>query len=149
LSTSISPKRGGAFVTLGTILLTGLAGGALCCLLALVIKREPSWLLLPLALAVGAFLRWQGYRGTRGAIMAASAMLIALVYTEYLYAAVRMADTLGFPLRDTLFKMDFGLAWQMIRANFSGWDAIALASAPIIAALIGASGSLPEKTDSP
>jgi hypothetical protein len=136
LSTPNSSRRGGAFVVIGTVLLTGLAAGALCCLLALMVKLDPAWLMLPFAVAIGAFVRWQNYRGARGAIIAVSAMLLSLLYTEYLYAAVRIADMRGFPLRDTLFKMDWTLAWQIIAGNFSGWEAISSLLAPFVAMLV-------------
>ena len=134
MPTSASPRPPGLFAVSATALLTGLAGGALCCLLALALKSEPSWLMLPFAAAVGGLFRWQAFSGARGATAAAAAMLICLIYTEYLYAAVRMADTLGFPLRDTLFKMDFGLAWQMIRANLSWFGALMFLASPALAA---------------
>ena len=131
---------------LAITLLTGLAGGALACLLALAIKQEPTWLMLPMALVIGAFVRWQNYRGLRGALIAAAAMLLCVIYTQYLYAAVRMADMLGFPLRDTLFRLDWRLAWQMVRANFGVWDAAALVMAPIVAGLFGASSTEHERS---
>ena len=132
MPTPTPPPRGGAFVATGTVLLTGLAAGALCCLLALMIKLDPAWLMLPCAFAIGAFVRWQGYRGARGAIIAACTMLLSMLYTEYLYAAVRIADMLGFALRDTLFKMDWRLAWQLVRGNLSG-----TALAALVLALLG------------
>ena len=116
------------------MLLTGLAGGALCCLLALMLKQDLVWLMLPIAIAIGAFMRWQRFDGARGAITAACAMLICIVYAEYLYAAVRMADMLGFPLRDTLFKMDWRLAWQIVRGNAGAGEIAVLVLAPAIAA---------------
>jgi len=134
--TPTPPQRGGAFVVIGTVLLTGLAAGALCCLLALIVKLDPAWLMLPCAFATGAFVRWQGYRGARGALIAASTMLLSVLYTEYLYAAVRVADMLGFPLRDTLFKMDWRLAWQVAAANFSIRESATLLLAPVLAATI-------------
>jgi len=121
-----------------TTLLTGLASGALCCLLALAIKRDPIWLMLPTAFAIGVFMRWQRFSGTRGAIAAASAMLICVAYAEYIYAAVRMADMLGFPLRDTLFKLDWQLALQIARAQLGPWQAAVCASAPVLAGVIAA-----------
>lgn len=136
------PRRGGSIVIVATALLSGLAAGALSCLLALMIKRDPSWLMLPFAFAIGVFVQWQGYRGARSAFAAAGAMLICLVYAQYLYAAVRMADTLGFPLRDTLFKMDFSLVWQMIQANFSAWDALTFVLTPLLAAGVAAKSPL-------
>jgi hypothetical protein len=136
LSTSNSPQRGGAFVVVGTVLLTGLAAGALCCLLALMIKLDPVWLMLPCAFAIGAFVRWQGYRAARGAIIAASTMLLSVLYTEYLYAAVRVADMLGFPLRDTLFKMDWRLAWQLVRGNAGAWEIVAMILSTVLASAV-------------
>jgi len=134
--TPTPPPRGGALVATGTVLLTGLAAGALCCLLALLIKLDPAWLMLPSALGIGAFVRWQGYRGARAALIAATAMLLGVLYTEYLYAAVRIADMLGFPLRDTLFKMDWRLAWQIVRGSFGLIGAINIACALIAAPTI-------------
>jgi len=134
LSTPTSPRRGGAFVVCAITLLTGLATGALACLLALAIQQEPIWLMLPAALVIGAFVRWQDYRGLRGALVAAIATLICVVYAEYIYAAVRMADMLGFPLRDTLFKLDWRLAWQIVRGNSGIAQAAILVLTPGIAA---------------
>ena len=138
MSTPVPPPRGGTFVLFATALLTGLAGGALCCLLALVIKQDPIWLMLPTAFAIGAFMRWQRFNGAPGAIAAAGAMLICVVYTEYIYAAVRMADMLGFPLRDTLFRVDWKLALQIARANAGVVEAAVLVLAPAIAAAMTA-----------
>jgi hypothetical protein len=127
-------------VLLATVLLTGLAAGALCCLLALMIKQDPVWLTLPFAFGIGAFMRWQHFSGARGVLAAAAAMLICVVYMEYLYAAVRMADMLGFPLRDTFFRMDWRLALQIVRGNSSAWHVLAMAGAPLAAALIASRG---------
>ena len=60
-------------------------------------------------------------------------MLIAFVYAQYLFAAVRLAQMLGFALRNTLFKMDWGLAWQAASANLAMWDFVALAAAVVTA----------------
>ena len=48
------------------------------------------------------------------------ATLIAFVYAQYLFAAVRMANLLGFPLRDTLFRMDLPYAWRIVRDSRHG-----------------------------
>ena len=141
MTTPTSPHRGGTFALIASMLLSGLASGALSCLLALMIKSDPTWLMPPCALGIGWFTRWQGYRGTRGAIAAAAAMLICLIYAQYLYAAVRMADMLGFPLRDTFFKLDWRLAWQIVQGNSGAIDVAVLASAPIIAAAIAVRAS--------
>jgi len=127
------------------VLLTGLASGALICLFALMIKRDPAWLMLPCALGIGWFIRWQGYRGAGGATAASVAMLICLIYAQYLYAAVRMADMLGFPLRDTLFKMDWRLAWQIVASNFGAADAAVFLISPFLAA--GAAQNWPRRAD--
>lgn len=134
MSISTPRVRGNMFVLLTTVLLTGLAAGALCCLLALMIRQDPVWLMLPFAIAIGAFMRWQRFDGARGALAALSAMLICVIYTEYLYAAVRMADMLGFPLRDTFFKMDWRLAWQLVRGNLNGMSLAAIVLALICGA---------------
>lgn len=105
-----------------SVLLSGLAAGALWCLLGLGIDRGTGALIVPLAIAIGAYFRWLGLRGARGAICAIASILIAFVYAQYLFAAVRIAQTLGFPLRSTLFQMDFGLAWQVTRGNVGFWD---------------------------
>jgi hypothetical protein len=105
-----------------TAIMCGLAAGALWCLLALTIEHDPTFLIVPLAIVLAFFLRWQGYQGRRGAVCAVAATLLAFVYAQYLFAAVRIAQMLGFSLRSTLFKMDFALAWQATRANLSAWD---------------------------
>ncbi len=117
-----------------TAIMCGLAAGALWCLLALAIDYDPTFLIVPLAIMLALFLRWQGYGGRRGAICAVAATLIAFVYAQYLFAAVRIAQMLGFSLRNTLFKMDFALAWQATRSNLSAWDLGLLGLACVAAA---------------
>jgi len=63
-------------------------------------------------------------------------MLICLIYTQYLYAAVRMADMLGFPLRDTLFNLDWRLTLQIASANLGASDVVIFALAPLLAASV-------------
>ena len=119
--------------TIAGVLLGGLAAGALWCLLALGLSRGGVFLIVPLGAAIGLYFRWLGFRGVRGAIRATCAVLIAFVYAQYLFAAVRVAQMLGFSLRSTLFKMDWGLAWQAASANLAVWDFVALAAAVISA----------------
>jgi hypothetical protein len=126
-------KTPGLFSCLATIAIAGLAAGALWCLLALGLARGAEFLIVPLGAAIGLYFRWLGFRGARGAICATSAVLIAFVYAQYLFAAVRVAQILGFSLRNTLFKMDWGLAWQAAGANIGIWDLVALAIAIIAA----------------
>jgi hypothetical protein len=133
---SASRARAGAFTVVSATLLAGLAGGALWCLLSLGIERGEGALIVPLAAAIGLYFRWLRIRGVRGALGAIVSILIAFVYAQYLFAAVRIAQMLGFSLRNTLFQMDAALAWQVARANASAWDALFLGAAFVIAALI-------------
>lgn len=116
---SAIPPRGrvGSITIVCSVLLSGLAAGALWCLLSLGIDRGVGALIVPLGLTIGIYFRWLGLRNAVGAACACAAILLAFVYAQYLFAAVRIAQMLGFPLRSTLFKMDLGLAWQVTRAN--------------------------------
>ena len=117
-----------------TTVMGGLAAGALWCLLSLGTDHDTTILIVPLAVALAFFLRWQGYRGHVGAVCAVAATLLTFVYAQYLFAAVRIAQMLGFPLRSTLFKMDFALAWQVFRGHLSAWDIGLLVLACVVAA---------------
>jgi len=119
----------GLYGALATIALGGLAAGALWCVLALTLRSWAGLLVLPTGFAIGFYFRWLGYRGVRGAACAVAAMLIAFVYAQWLFAAVHVAQMLGFALRYTLFKMDLGLAWQAARTNLSAVDFALLALA--------------------
>ena len=129
-------KTPGLFSCLATTAIAGLAAGALWCLLALGLSRGGEFLIVPLGAAIGWYFRWLGFRGARGAVCATSAVLIAFAYAQYLVAAVRVAQMLGLSLRGTLFKMDWGLAWQAASANVGTWDFVALATAFIVAILV-------------
>ncbi|MBS0556634.1 MAG: hypothetical protein JSR27_04375 [Proteobacteria bacterium] len=126
-------KSPGFFSCFATTAIAGLAAGALWCLLALGLHRGGAFLIVVLGGAIGAYFRWLGFAERRGAICATSAVLIAFVYAQYLFAAVRVAQVLGFPLRNTLFRMDAGLAWQAANANLGAWDFVWLALACAIA----------------
>ncbi len=118
---------------LASVLMSGLAAGALWCLLSLQTDRDTAILIVPLAAAIGFFMRWQRLRGGVGAWCASTATLLAFAYAQYLFAAIRIAQILGFSLRKTLFRMDFALALQVGRANITGWDIGWLALALIVA----------------
>ena len=122
-------RRPGIFSTLASIILGGLAAGAIWVLLALTTERDTTLLIVPLAIALALFMRWQRYRGYHGAFCAVAATLLAFAYAQYLFAAVRIAQTLGTALREALFKMGFGFAWQIalanLRASDIGWLALA------------------------
>ncbi|HST28512.1 MAG TPA: hypothetical protein VLK26_09125 [Rudaea sp.] len=126
-------KTPGPFSCLATTAIAGLAAGALWCLLALGLTRGAEFLIVPLGAAIGLYFRWLGFRGSRAAICATSAVLIAFVYAQWLFAAVRVAQMLGFALRATLFKMDWGLALHAASANLAVWDFVWLALALVIA----------------
>lgn len=124
----------GATTLLLSTAFAGLSAGALWCLLALGLPRGAEFLIVPLGAAIGAYFHWLGFVGARGATCAAASVLIAFVYAQYLFAAVRVAQVLGFSLRATLFKMDLGLAWQGVLANLGAWDLVWLALACVIGA---------------
>ncbi len=115
-------KRGGIAMLIVATLLSGLAVGALWCLISIFIDSDTPVVLIAFACLTGWFMRWQGYADRRGAIAAVIATLIAFVYAQYLFAAVRMANLLGFPLRDTLFRMDLPYAWRIARDNVTWWE---------------------------
>ena len=120
---SSSPVNRGNIVALAAcVLLGGLAAGALWCLLSLFTERDTSIALVGFAVLIALFLRWQGFANRNGAIGAVVATIIAFVYAQYLFSAVKMAEMLGFPLRDTLFKMDLPFAWRVARGNVSLTD---------------------------
>ena len=127
-------KTPGLFSCIATTAIAGLAGGALWCLLALNMPSSSGFLIVPLGGFIGTYFRWLGFHGVRGVVCAVAGVLIAFVYAQYLFAAVRIAQMLGFPLRNTLFRMDLGLAWQGALANLGARDFVWLALACAIAA---------------
>jgi len=131
-----SRPRAGTFAQICAIVFAGLASGALWCLLSLGLERGEGLLIAPLGLAVGFYFRWLGVYGMRGIVASSAAILIAFVYAQYLFAAVRVAQMLGLPLRSTLFQMDAALAWQVARANIGAWDVGALLAALVAAAIL-------------
>ncbi len=126
------PKPASLWSCVATATIAGLAAGALWCLLALDLQRGAAFLIVLLGSAIGTYFRWLGFAGRRGAFCAVASVLIAFVYAQYLFAAVRVAQMLGFSLRATLFKMDWGLAWQVASANLATWDFVALAAAVVV-----------------
>jgi len=120
---SSSPvKRGNIVALTACVLLSGLAAGALWCLLSLFTERDTTLSLVVFAVLVALFLRWQGFANRNGAIGAVFATIVTFVYAQYLFSAVHMAEMLGFPLRDTLFKMDLPFAWRVAKSTLGIWD---------------------------
>ena len=134
MSSSPSVKRGNLVALVACVLLSGLAAGALWCLLSLFMERDTSVALVAFAFLIAMFLRWQGYANRRGAIGAAIATILAFVYAQYLFSAVHMAEMLGFPLRDTLFRMDVPFAWRVAKSTLTMWDFALLLVACAVAA---------------
>lgn len=129
-------KTPGLFSCLATTAIAGLAAGALWCLLALGLSRGGEFLIVPLGAAIGWYFRWLRFGGARGATCAVASVLIAFAYAQYLFAAVRVAQMLGLSLRGTLFKMDWGLAWQAASANLATWDFVTLVAGVVVACWI-------------
>ncbi|MHB8680172.1 MAG: hypothetical protein ACYC7G_10595, partial [Rudaea sp.] len=80
------PKPASLWSCVATTTIAGLAGGALWCLLALGLPRDGQFLIVPLGGAIGFYFRWLDFQGKRGAICALSAVSIAFVYAQYLFA---------------------------------------------------------------
>ena len=129
-------KTPGLFSCLATTAIAGLAAGALWCLLALGLTHGGELLIVALGAAIGLYFRWLRFRGARGATCAVASVLIAFAYAQYLFAAVRVAQMLGLSLRGTLFKMDWGLAWQAASANLATWDFVTLVAGVVVACWI-------------
>lgn len=117
------PSASAVFVS---ALLGGLAGGVGWCFLALWLPWLARFWIVPIALALAASARWQGYRGRTAIVCAMLATVVAFVYAQYLFGAVRIADSLGLPLREALFKAGFGLTVDIAWANLRTVDWIAL-----------------------
>jgi hypothetical protein len=135
VSSSPTAKRGNIVALVACVLLSGLAAGALWCLLSLFTERDTSIVLIAFAFLIALFLRWQGYANRNGAIGAVIATILAFVYAQYLFSAVHMAEMLGFPLRDTLFRMDLPFAWRVAKSTLTIWDFIILLAACVVAAI--------------
>ena len=124
----------GAVAILVSALLGGMAGGVAWCFLALWLPWFAQFWIVPIAIALAVSVRWQGYREGSAIICALLAVSIAFVYAQYLFGAVRIADSMGLPLRDALFKAGFGLTADIAWANLRAPDWIALAMAMLAAA---------------
>jgi len=121
-----------AFAVLVSALLGGLAGGISWCFLALWLPWPAQFWIVPIAIGLAAFARWQGYRNRAAAACAALATIIAFVYAEYLFGAVRIADSMGLPLREALFKAGFSLTADIAWANLRTMDWIVLGVAVLM-----------------
>ena len=121
----------GAIAVLVSALLAGLAGGVARCFLSLWLPWHAQFWIVPIGVLIALSSRWQGYRDGAAVVCTALAIGVAFVYGQYLFGAVRIADSMGLPLREALFKAGFDLtaniAWANLRAL--DWGALALAVA--------------------
>lgn len=129
-SASMSQNPGITSSVASTIF-SAMAGGALWCFASISTRYDTDFLIIPIGFALGAFLRWQGFCGKQAMLCAAASTTLAFAYAQYLFGAVRIAQTLGYPLREALFKADFALIADIAWANLhlSDWIMLAIAIA--------------------
>ena len=124
-----------AIAILVSALLGGMAGGVAWCFLSLWLPWFAQFWIVPIAIVLAVSTRWQGYREGEAIACTLLAVVIAFTYAQYLFGAVRIADSMGLPLREALFKAGFSLtadiAWANLRAP--DWVALALAGAAGVA----------------
>ena len=128
----------GVLASVASVGLSALAAGVAWCFVSVAVRFDTAFLIVPLGLVLGLFLRWQGFRGRWGAGCAALATLVAFAYAQYLFAAVRIAQNLGLPLRDALFKAGPALIGDIAWGNLHRQEALVLVMA-IVTAMIAAS----------
>ena len=134
-NSAVSPS---VFAILVSALLGGLAGGVAWCFVSLPLPWFATYGIVAIGIALAAFSRWQGYRGVAAIVCTVFAILIAFVYAQYLFGAVRIADSLGMPLREALFKAGFDLTSSVAWANLRAMDWIALGVSLLIGIALAA-----------
>lgn len=122
------------FAVLVSALLGGLAGGVAWCFVSLPLPWFATYGIVAIGVALAAFARWQGYRSGTAMVCTVFATLIAFVYAQYLFGAVRIADSLGMPLREALLKAGFELTSSVAWANLRVMDWVSLAVAMVAGA---------------
>jgi hypothetical protein len=137
----------GIAASVASVAFGALAGGALWCFVSVAIRYNTDALIIPIGFALGVFLRWQGFSGRQAMLCAAAATVLAFAYAQYLFGAVRIAQGLGFPLREALFKADFALIADVAWANLRIHDWVALAIAMLLGCAVAAVRA-PAKTPS-
>jgi len=125
----------GAIAILVSALLGGMAGGVAWCFLSLWLPWFAQFWIVPIAIVLAVSARWQGYREIAAVTCTLLAVLIAFAYAQYLFGAVRIADSMGLPLREALLKAGFGLTFDIAWANLRtpDWVTLALAVAAGVA----------------
>jgi len=119
----------GAISILVSALLGGMAGGVAWCFLSLWLPWFAQFWIVPISIALAVSARWQGYREGAAIACTTLAVLFAFTYAQYLFGAVRIAYSMGLPLREALFKAGFGLTADIAWANLRTPDWVALALA--------------------
>lgn len=142
--TTDSARRPGVLASCASVGLGALAAGVIWCFASVALRFDTDFLIVPLAVALGLFLRWQGFRGRWGAGCAALATLIAFVYAQYLFAAVRIAQNLGLPLRDALLKAGPALIGDIAWGNLHWREGFLLAIAAAVS-MIAVAAKLPAR----
>jgi hypothetical protein len=123
----------GIFASTLSILLGALAGGVIVCFAAVSTPLSSYRALVFVGVALGAFLRWQGFVGRRAAFCAGLATVLAFAYAEFLLGAVRIAQSLGLPLREVMSKAGTALIGDIAVGNLHAREWISLAIAIALA----------------
>ena len=139
-----TPGRAAAIATcVASTVFGALAGGVLWCFVSVSTRLETGIFILPLGIALGLFMRWQGFARHVAMPCAALSTLIAFAYAEYLFGAVRIAQMLGLPLREALFKAGFALTADVAWGNLHVRDGVLLALAVLLSAGVASLHSTP------
>ncbi len=128
----------GLFTSTLSVLLGALAGGVVVCFVAVSTRLNSDLLLALVGVALGIFLRWQGFAGRRAVFCAAFATGLAFAYAQFLLGAVRIAQTLGLSLRDVMSKAGAALIGDIAIGNLHAreWIVLGLAIALAVATVV-------------
>jgi hypothetical protein len=128
LPTAAAPS---IFASILSILLGALAAGVIVCFASISMRVSSEVLMILVGAGLGVFLRWQGFAGKRAMLCAALATSLAFAYAQFLFGAVRIAQTLGLPMRDVLSKAGAALIGDIAIGNLHAkeWIVLGLAIA--------------------
>ena len=121
-----------------SVLLGALAGGVIVCFATVWTRLSSDVLMLFVGAALGVFLRWQGFAGLRALICAVLATSLAFAYAQFLLGAVRIAQTMGLPMRDVMSKAGIALIGDIAVGNLHALQWAALTAAIALGAAIAA-----------
>jgi len=137
----------GIFASTLSVLLGALAGGVIVCFVTVSTHLNSGVSLILVGGALGLFLRWQGFSGMRAMLCAAFATGLAFAYAQFLLGAVRIAQSLGLPLREVMSKAGAALIGDIAVGNLHAQEWIVLAAA-IAAAMVLAGWPIARKESS-